>query len=238
MNFIDYSRSFVTFQVPGNNARIQVESRCVLTRPNESPEQFLMFASCKSEDTYGTGDLFRDPNYDFSGIFGATDYCIARIHACSDDEKPDTGSISGRFSGLIRYLCDVPRVTPLDTIQSVIEATLAHKILIARTELRDSEGLTALVEYPVKTMNVNRETMAFQVDTGPVPLYNFGSTSADAIARFDWAYVAFNDFRGAHFVVQRPTPIFCEGRQVAVTTHYSELRQNENAVNSLYALEV
>lgn len=237
MNFVDYSRSFVTFQVPGNNARIQIESRCVLTHPEGKPEQFLMFASCKSEDTYAPKNLFRDPNYDFSGIFGQDGYCIARIHACSDDEQPDTGSIGGRFTGLIRHMCDTPNVTPLETKESVIKATLDNKVIIARTELQAHNGLTAMVEYPVKTMNVNPETTMFQVDTGPVPLYNFGSTNPDVIARFDWAYVAFNDFREADFVVQRPTPIMCEGRQVAFTTHYSEIRQCEHAVNTLFALE-
>lgn len=237
MNFIDYSRSFITFQVPGNNARIQIEARCLLTLPGAAPQQYLMFASCKSEDTYAEQDLFREPNYDFSGIFGEHDYCIARIHACSDDEQPDTGTIEGRFSGLIRYLCDVPRATPLTDASAIIRATLDHKVIIARTELRDDEGSVAVLEYPVKTMNVNPDREAFQVDTGPVPLYNFGGKEPDAMSNFDWAYVAFNEFTAAEFVVQKPTPIMCEGRVIATTTHYSEIRQSDHAVNTLFALE-
>lgn len=237
MNFIDYSRSFVTFQVPGNNARIQIESRCMLTQPDGTVQQFLMFASCKSEDTYAEDDLFRDPNYDFSGIFGEREYCLARIHACSDDEQPDTGTIAGRFSGLIRHLCDVPRVTPLTDKAAIIRATLDHKVIIARTELRDDAGTVALLEYPVKTMNVNPEREMFQTDTGPVPLYNFAAINPDLMARFEWAFVAYNDFTGADFVVQKPTPIMCEGRVIATTSHYSEIRQSDQAVNTLFALE-
>lgn len=237
MNFIDYSRSFVTFQVPGNNARIQVEARCVLTAPDGSSQQFLMFASCKSEDTYAEDELFRVPNYDFSGIFGEHDYCIARIHACTDDEQPDVGTIAGRFSGLVRHLCEFPKVTPLTDKASIIRATLDHKVIIGRTELTDGEGTVAVIEYPIKTMNVNPELQMFQTDTGPVPLYSFGSEAPDAMSRFEWAYVAFNDFTGAEFVIQRPTPIMCEGRVIATTTHYSEIRQSDQAVNTLYALE-
>ena len=125
----DYSRSFVTFSVPGNNARIQVEGRCLLTLPGLAPEQYLMFASCKSEDTYASDDLFRVPNYDFSGLFGDNSYCLARIHACSDDETADTGTIEGRFTGLIRHLCDVPRVTPLPDRSSIIRAAFSKNAL-------------------------------------------------------------------------------------------------------------
>lgn len=237
MQTCDYSRSFITFSVPGNNARIQIEARCLLSRPNDSSEEFLMFASCKSEDTYAERDLFRDPNYDFSGLYGDSRYCLSRIHFSSDAEQLEAGVTADRFTGLTRHLAEVPS-TPLLTKQAIIEATLAHKIIIARNQITDAAtGITQLLEYQVKTMNVEPETGQFQIDTGPVALYDFADGSEEIMARFRWAYVACNDFTQAWFVIQTPTPILRDGTEVARTTHYSQILHLPQSLNTFFALE-
>lgn len=232
----DYSRSFVTFSVPGNKARIQVEARCLLTQADGSSEEFLMFASCKSEDTYAERDLFKTPNYDFSGIYGDTRFCISRIHASSDVEQLEAGLTAERFTGLRKHVAEAP-ATALLTKRDVIEATLDHRVIIARNEITDAaSGVTQLIEYPVKTMNVNPETGEFQTDTGPVPLYDFGEGAAEIMARFRWAYVAFNDFSKAWFVLQTPTAVRRDGAEVGRTTHYSQTAHFAQSRNTLFAL--
>lgn len=232
----DYSRSFVTFSVPGNNARIQVEGRCLLTLPPAAPEQYLLFASCKSEHTYAESDLFQDPNYDFSGIYSDSRYCISRVLA--EGSRPlEAGLTAERFTGLTRHLAPAT-ARPLQSVAEIIEATLAHQVILARSEITDAAGgATQLLEYPVKTMNVNPETGMFQVDTGPVPLYDFADRSAEVMARFRWAYVAFNGFEQAYFVLQVPTPIVQGGVEVACPAHYSRIVCYPQARNSLLALE-
>jgi hypothetical protein len=72
METCDFSRSFITFvtQNQTNNARIQVESRCILIdRKSGTSEIYYLVASCKGEDTYGEGRLFLVPSYDFCMIY-------------------------------------------------------------------------------------------------------------------------------------------------------------------------
>ncbi|MHB8996219.1 MAG: hypothetical protein ACYC63_13315 [Armatimonadota bacterium] len=237
MQTCDYSRSFITFSVPGNNARIQIEARCLLSRPDGSSEEFLMFASCKSEDTYAERDLFMSPNYDFSGLYGDSRFCLSRIHSSSDMEQLEAGLTADRFTGLTRHLVEVTS-TPLLTKQTIIEATLKHKIIIARNEITDAAtGITQLLEYPVKTMNVEPETGQFQIDTGPVALYDASDTHEEIMSRFRWVYVACNDFARAWFVIQAPTPILRDGTEVARTTHYSQILHLPQSINTFFALE-
>ena len=241
MQTCDYSRSFITFSVPGNNARIQVESRCLLTQPDGSGEQFLMFASCKSEDTYADHDLFRNPetspNYDFSGMYGDERYSLSRLHAAAEAPQLETGLTAERFAGLTRHVHEVP-ATPLQSKQAIIDATLAHQVVLARNEITDPvTGVTQLLEYPVKTMNVHPATVQFQVDTGPVPLYDFSDTSEDVMARFRWAYVACNDFAQAWFVSLAPTPIVRDGVEVARAWHYQQMTNFPQSRNTYFALE-
>ena len=83
MRVLDFCRSFVTFVThppTSNNARIQVEARCVIrSTPDASPVEDLLVASCKSENTYAETDLFKQPNYDFCAIFSDTHYRIHRV---------------------------------------------------------------------------------------------------------------------------------------------------------------
>lgn len=241
MQPIDYSRSFITFSVPGNNARIQLEARCLLTQPDGSSEQYLLFASCKSEDTYAADNLFRvpetSPNYDFSGLYSDSLYRLERIFADAEGKAPETGLIADRFTDLTRYRHEVA-ATPLQSKREIIAATLAHKVILARNEITDeTTGVTQLLEYPVKTMNVHPETGQFQIDTGPVALYDCSDRSECVMQRFRWAYCACNDFTKAWFVSQAPTPLIRAGVAVANTFHYQRIASFPHARNSFLALE-
>jgi hypothetical protein len=239
MAVLDYSRSFVTFIVPTNNARLQLEGRCTLSGPDGHREQYLMFASCKGEDTYGQlGGLFLQPNYDFSGIFGDTRFCLHRVRRTSDLEGFDGGEIAARFTGMWPHHLREAPARPLESIPEIIQATLANEVIVGRNEITDpASGLSQLIEYPVKTMNVNPDTGAFQVDTGPVPLFDFAAAEPEIMARFRWAYVAYNGFLGAEFVCQAPEPLVRDGETVATVTRYSAVVTFAEARNSLFALE-
>jgi hypothetical protein len=239
MQVLDYARSFVTFVLPENQARLQLEGRCLLTTPDGRTEQYLMFASCRGEWTYGEpGQLFLQPNYDFSGIFSDTRYRLHRVRHTTDGEALDAGLIAERFGGMRPYHLAATAARPLLDAPAVIAATLANEIIIARNELDDpGTGITQVIEYPVKTMNVNPETTAFQADTGPLPLYDVTSDCEELMGRFLWAFCAFNAFTGADFVCQVPVPIEAGRQTLAATTQYSAVRYYPQARNSLLALE-
>ena len=237
----DYSRSYVTFVTHGrgNLARLQVESRCLLyDAAGKLLEEFFQYASCKSEDTHGSGVLFLDPNYDFSGVFSKDSYVIFRARAPKDDRPyHERGKVADRFEDLLFQIEEAAEVRLLESGPQMVEATLQGLPLVGRTEIEDGKGRRALIEYPIKTMNVNEEEQIFQVDTGPLAFPDFGIAPGHSPRR-DWielAYVAYNKPDEAYFVVQRQSPMEHDGRVVARVCHYSDIRRFD-AKNSLMAV--
>jgi len=236
MRTCDFSRSFVTFTTKGrgNNARIQVEARCELTDTKSgTTETFYLVASCKGEDTYGKGQLFLVPSYDFCMIYGATDYRIIRVHGNAARDNTEAGQIADRFEG-VKFDIKMVEADVLPDNKAIVEATLAGRVVNGRTEIADPTGrFRAAIEFPVKTMNVNDERWVYQVDTGPVLLPDFGSEKPRMVERFVLAYVAYNKPDEAWFVIQEPTPV-AEGKPDKVS-HYSRV-VGMKASNSVLAL--
>src|SRR5207244_12126462 len=54
----------------------------------------------------------------------------------------------------------------LPDAQAIVNASIAGDQLLARTTLREGP-YTAVIEYPVKTMNANERDWIYQTDTGP-----------------------------------------------------------------------
>ncbi len=236
METLDFSRSFVTFVTKGraNNARIQVECRCQLTTREEGPVEFFLVASCKAEDTYAPDDLFRVPNYDFCGIFSARDYQIIRTHETADLGGKETGIAAERFEDLLIH-CVSAQATECGTDREIVAATLGNRPLVGRTELRnEGTGCTAVLEYPIKTMNANDQRDVFQVDTGPVLFPDLEAPGARTIECFELAYIAWNRLDRAEFILQQPTPV-PGAAEVIRTPHYSVVRKVP-ATNAVLAL--
>ena len=70
----------------------------------------------------------------------------------------------------------------------------------------------AIIECPVKTMNMDEQADIYQVDTGMV-LFPDLSKRCDRqkIETFSLAFVAFNAPHFADFVIEKPTPIIKDG---------------------------
>ena len=62
-------------------------------------------------------------------------------------------------------------------------------------------GLRALIEYPVKTMNISLENSLYQVDTGPVAIPDLTKRYDPPLDSLRLAFVAFNAPTFADFVV-------------------------------------
>jgi len=226
---VDYAASYVTFVTPGrgNLARLQIESRCVLLDENgELVEEFFQFASCKSEDTYAAENLFQDPNYDFSGIFSREHFVIFRAHAPYSDIYAERGEVRPRFEDALFQIRATRGEQLLADNPAIVAATLKGLPLVGRTEIHDeATGARAIIEYPVKTMNVNDLKNIYQVDTGPLAFPDFTAAAERPIDRMELAYVAHNRPDEAYFIVQRPTPIVVDEAEVCDVCHYSDIRR-------------
>jgi len=237
MKTLDFGRSFVTFVTHGrgNNARIQVECRCRLSERNKASHDYLLVASCKSEDTFAEDDLFYRENYDFCGIFHERDYTIIRTHSRVGPGGKETGLVSDRFEDVLLHLTDAEgRECKHDG--EVVQASLQGQPLVGVTEVFDPEtGRKAVLEYPIKTMNANDIDDLWQVDTGPVVFPDFASSAERRIDWLELAFIALNRRDRAEFILQAPTLVACEDGGEVVVSHYSDIRKVE-ATSRILAL--
>ena len=154
------------------------------------------------------------PNYEFSGIWSREEFLLIRTHWVSERDNRMYGVIREHWDDVHLDIRHFPQAEELPDRGSIVTATLANRPLIARTELYDEGGRQrAVLEYPVRTMNVlpvqaegiPRDPPQFQVDTGPLIVPDFGSTAEHQIERFDMGYVVYQEVRsgGVHFAPGR-----------------------------------
>jgi len=236
---MDFSRSFVTFVTRGrgNNARIQVEARCVLKDTEKGTnEEYFLLASCKSEDTYGQGDLFTKPNYDFSAIFSRKDYRLIRQHASASNNNPSVGAIPDFFDDVVFHIQPAGRPEVLGRSGDIVQATLKNRILVGRTELMLKDGkIQAILDYPIRTINVNDQKTLFQVDTGPLLYPNLDSPHTRTIEAFEHAFLAYKTFDRAEFISLQPTFILDTIKNVAEREQLLPLK-SALSVNHYFAI--
>ncbi len=210
----------------GNIARIQLDAVCSVEgwADQAGNNSFYLIAPCRSERMYADGPLFQMPNYEFCGIFTESQVSLIRTHWTSDRESADIHPVTDRFE---RVAIDLEPMNArrLTTEQEIVEATLQNRRLVARTRLTDeASGLSALLEYPIKTMNVTMNPDHFQVDTGPLIVPLFDSTEPEPIARFAIAHVVYWTFDRAEFVLRKPHVVGEKDGQPVEITDYTEIR--------------
>jgi len=256
MNVCDFSRSYLYFCVDlqkqqaititnkqpftKNQVRIPLESRCVLTDPKGKQTQYVLGASCKTELVNVKTGMWTQPNADFAPIASEDDFLIIKRWQRHDLEIQQKDSSMAKHRerqvGKAREAWHEHRldVTLVDekplTVDEVIAATLNNRQMTARTELELVGGWHALIEYPVKTINVSDRDRYYQVDTGPVLLPRIAGASSP-ISGFELAYVAHNAPDWVEFVVNVPTAV---GEGITVP-HYSESR-GMKAKNGMFLL--
>lgn len=238
MQLIDYTRSFVHGTAPSNRVRFVVESRTRIIDDREGQHRdYVVCASCKSEDTFADRDLFYEDNYDFLPIFGPEQTLVFRSRAYLHDDYRTTYAVEDLWDGPQYALVAPQSVTRLATNAAIRQATHKDLLLIAQTEWYDTDtGLRAIVEYPVKTMNIHDERDLCQVDTGPVAYADLSTRPAQLIDTLHLAFVAFNRTGLADFILEAPVPVLENGREVTRVPHYSR-RISVNAENRLFAVE-
>lgn len=229
MSVLDFARSYMTFFTSshqGNNiARIQADAICRVSGWGDPyDKEYMLIAPCRSEYMYREGQLFQMPNYEFSGIFAEDELVLLRTHWTSDAEAPEYAKATDRFDRVDIARTPMP-AERLDSAENIVAATLANRRLVARTIIHDAEtGVSAELEYPIKTMNVTTDPGRFQIDTGPVIVPDFSASDDPPILRFDVAHVVYCAPDRAEFILRRPHDVGGDGESPVMVTDYSELR--------------
>ena len=197
-------------------------------------ENYCLMASCKGEDTYGEGCLFLTPSYDFCMVYSSTDFMIIRTHANAERDNTTVGDNHGHFLD-VHFHISMVDAEALESVDAIVQATLDNRILNGRIEIADENGpYRAMLEFPIKTMNVNDIRNAYQIDTGPILLPDFASSKERMVERFQLAFVAYNRADEAYFVIQEPTPVAADRDEKA--SYYSKVVRMD-AKNSVEAVK-
>lgn len=232
---LDYGRSFLSGVAEWNRVRFWVESRTrVIDTRTGAHEDFLQCASCKSEDTFAAKDLFLADNYDFLPIFGPTHGVIFRRKAAASPERyRDVRPSNKMWDGQTMRLHAAKGAKLLTTTAAIRRATHSGHPLVAQTEFADeSTGLRAIIEFPVKTMNIHDSKGLYQVDTGPVAFPDLSRRWERLADSLSLAFAAFNAPGFTDFILETETPIAAGAARVE---HYSK-RVTVNGANRVFAL--
>lgn len=233
---LDYGRSFIGSSASFNSPRFWVESRLVLSDPASGKTlEYLQAGSCKSEQTFASRDLFMEDNYDFLPIFSPTESIIFRRHAKLTPRYRDVRAHAEGW-GPTRPQLRKFKGRVLQSPDEIVAAMDAGKPIVAQTEIRDEKtGRTAVLEYPVKTINWHPKHKDWQIDTGPVPFPDLSVPPGNWSETIRLAYVAFSAPDWADFVIEEPVAID-ERKDVPKVVHYSKIEHRKTR-NRLLALD-
>ena len=230
-----------------NNARLQLDCRSWFTWPGASgggaAVEVVLSASCKTEQVNVKQDIWHEPNADMCLLASEKEFMVIKswdrnnrgvmLWPPSLGEQPDRqpGTTAEAFDRL-RIDIHENQGKVLQTTQQIIDAALANRPLVSRTEFTAQDGTHVLLEYPVKVLNVSERDRFYQIDTGPVLVPDpeaFDGQNPISILRK--AFIAHNSLGCTEFIVNVPTPI----ADSLSVNHYSKVLKVE-AVNTMIEL--
>lgn len=223
MKPLDYGLSFICNTATFNAVRFWVESRTrIIDDKAGTWTDYYQCGSCKSENTFGEKDLFYKDNYDFLPILGGDRWLIFRRTVRLSDNYRKVSPVEEVWGKPLLKLREAPETVLLDTWEQIRDATAAAIPIVTQTEIANAEtGLRAIIECPVKTMNISIENKLYQVDTGPVAFPDLTQRYDPEIECLRLAFVVFNAAHFADFVIEQPTPITEGDATKCETYHYS-----------------
>ena len=218
---LDYSNSFICHEASFNSVRFWVESRTRLMDGKESID-FLQCASCKSEDTFAPENLFYQDNYDFLPIFGGDDIVVFRRYSRLTERYREAASVEKYWGPPIYRVDKASKYEELEDWEDLYRAAMEGLPIVSQTHIRDEgTGLGAVIECPVKTLNMQPERKVYQVDTGPVAFPDLTRKHDPPIDSLSLAFIAFNSPASADFILEQPTRVEGEGGEACWIYHYS-----------------
>ncbi len=222
----------------GNKARIELEALVEMVDEESGRcETFVLIAPCRTEWVYAPDKLFQLPSAEYRCAYAIQDKLerslAQRIVAEEGDSNRKGVRIDKQHDGRTLDVAIRRSATTrvLATAVAVNDATEAGIPVVCRTSVRHPHRprVRYQLEYPVRTMNYRPENSSFQVDTGPILVPDFASSSKIpcGIDELEMAYVAFNHRnyqQSAEFLLRRPTAV--PDTDVKVL-HFSERQECE-----------
>lgn len=258
LSITDFERSCVRFRIDTtkkapktvsrklpmtlNNVRMLLDARAVIThKPSGRVRDYVLTASCKSEQVWVKRDVWHQPNADMCMLAGGDEFLVykrwdkadkgvmlypASLGVQPERQLDDPKQCFDRFS--IDLAARPGRV--LGSIEAILETLSSGTPVVAQTEYEASNH-RVLLEYPVKVVNFSERERYYQVDTGPVLLPDFEGQYRSLLEGCRLAYVAHNCPEWAEFIVCVPTPLTDAIR----VHHYSQSIRIEGTCNRLIA---
>lgn len=252
METTDFNNSYMTWssnhdftdtRKPGhtpwsNAARIMIDASCTISDSSGAiVDELYLIAPCRTEWMYRETELLQNPNGEYRRIFSKT-HALQRIVGKSIDESgpiQHEPAMSTDAYNWINFSIVPKSATVLDTDQAVIDATKRNVPINARTTYT-ANGLTATMEYPIRTMNYQEERVRFQVDTGPLVFPDLAADAERLIDRCYLAHTVYNTFTYAEFVGKQATPLIIAGQVATSIYHYSRFWELD-VTNQLYSVD-
>ena len=201
-----------------NNVRIPLDSWCRLTeKASGEVREFVLGVSCKTERVGAPKDIWTHPNADFIPVFSEDQFMMIKtfdrvgqrvqLYPPTLGEQPErqVGRCEENFAS-VRLDLTWREGTVLDKTEDVVQAALDSRPLVARTEYED-DRYTVILDYPIKTINMNERDNFFQTDTGPHLFPDLSRDPDELIDGMELAFSAFNTPDWIEFIVRTPTPL-------------------------------
>lgn len=230
LHVVDYSNSYILTMGDWNNIRIQIEcSLLLIGKKNRVMAEYYLCSNCKREKCFSKGGiLFLDNNYDFHPIFTGHRKVIIMKKRVMTSVQPtisiEDDSLFGGFNIHIKNL----KCEPADLVnrEGLISQVRNMRYLVARNIIRVEEysPFYAIVEYPVKTINVRDAGVVwYQTDTGPILFPDFDKFDLKNIDNFvTVAFCAFNRQKGANFLIEVPKVIETKNDEKYQVFHFNK----------------
>ena len=220
---LDYGRSFICNTATYNAVRFWIESRTILHDDTAGTHLVIyQCGSCKSEHTFAKKDLLKEDNYDFMPIYGGEDMLIFRRHVDARDRYREVRKVKEVWGKPEFKLHYGQAVKELTTFEEIRDVTTTDTPLAAQTEITNAEtGLRCVMEYPIKTMNISIDNDIWQVDTGPIAFPDLTRRFEPAVDSVRLAFAVFNVTDFCDFVIEQPTPVLRDEKEVCRVNHYS-----------------
>lgn len=222
----------------GNAARIAIDARCtIFDASGNLADELYLIAPCRTEWMYRETELIQNPSGEYRQIFSEPHALQRSVGKSISEAGPIAHGPALSTDGFnwIRFSIASRPSRKLATDQEVVDATMANAPIIAKTSF-EANGLKAILEYPILTMNYHEERVRFQVDTGPIIFPDLDADAERLIDRCYLAHTIYNTFDYAEFIGKQPTPLVVDGNEVASIYHYS-FYKNLTVTNELFAVE-
>ena len=200
-----YSGGFVGQPGDAYHVRIGYDAVCTIRGEQDAPPlEIFLLQPCLAEYTIADRNLFQVPSQEFRVVLSRTHGIPIATRPSAEREPTAPTPHAGRFAGTHFTTHVVSGSKPTRDTREVMRAVRAGQRLNARTTYHDgARGLTVTLEYPIRTINIERTKGQFQVDTGPLALPDLEEWDGAMVSRVFLAHAAFSACDRAEFILRR-----------------------------------